>query len=290
MHSMESNFFKYENEIYFFVSLSQKYFHIFHENLVYYKDDEPSLYILFIEFADLFLEEFNSLDLNKKNNIFQHIENMLNSNDEYLSEATATGLLETIIIKAENIDNSNNLRNKILMLFYENSFKYIKQWSEFQGINLLIEQITLSQLADILQWCGLKTVEDITQIILSVIISNNQWDEYKKLFENIKQSVSDDELKDIVLPNELVSNILDALGMIVFYRKDSNSISSLSYEPNEHNLRLTNQWSEFIRKNGFNSIKKYNSENETILKTSDALFQYGFKTIDKVYERTLVEL
>lgn len=168
--------------------------------------------------------------------------------------------------------------------------KNVRKPFRYEIHDLLIEQITLTQLADILQWCGLKTVEDITQIILSVIISNNEWDEYNKLFENIKQSVSDDKLKDTMLPDELVSNILDALGMIVFYRKDSNSLSSLSYEPNEHNLRLTNQWSEFIRINGFDSVKKYNHENETILKTSDALFKYGFKIINKVYERTLVEL
>ena len=136
MHLMENKFLKYEAEIYFFISLSQKYFHSYYENLIYYKDDEPSLYILFIEFANILTEEFNFLELKQKENIFHYIEKMLISNDKYLSEATATGLLETMIIKAENIDKTNNLRTNILDFCLKNSLDYIKNWSKFQNINL----------------------------------------------------------------------------------------------------------------------------------------------------------
>ncbi|MCG3680074.1 hypothetical protein [Aliarcobacter butzleri] len=136
MHLTGNNFSKYETEIYFFILLSQKYFHIFHQNLILYKDDEPSLYILFIEFANILVEEFNYLEVKQKENIFKNIENMISSNDEYLSEVTATAILETIIIKAENIDNTNKLRNDILNLCGKNSLEYLKNWSKFQGINL----------------------------------------------------------------------------------------------------------------------------------------------------------
>jgi len=155
---------------------------------------------------------------------------------------------------------------------------------------LLPSQTTLSNLTDIIQWSGLKTVEEIVSVILPICDSNQEYLEYKKLFENIQQSVSDEKLKDTMLPNELVSKILDNLGMVVFYRKNSNILSSLSYEQEGSKLRLCHEWSAYIREHGFENVIDYNYEDETIMRTSDALMKYGYEKIERVYERTRVEL
>ena len=152
------------------------------------------------------------------------------------------------------------------------------------------KSITLSHLADIIIWSGVKTIEELTKIILAIIDTKNEWSEYKSLFENLKSSANDKKLKDSLLPDEFVSHILDSLGMVVFYREDSNSLSSLSYESKNSTLRLSQEWSEYIRRNGFSCIENYSCEDETAIKTSDALFKYGFKVIDRVYERTNVSI
>ena len=195
---------------------------------------------------------------------------------------------------------------KLLFKFCNQIFEESKIWDEYSIITgetldelkefqdylyfMLPPQTTLSHLTDIIQWSGLKSIEEIVNLILPICDSNQEYLEYKKLFENIQQSVSDENLKDTMLPNELVSKILDNLGMVVFYRKDSNILSSLSYEQAGSRLRLCNEWSAYIREHGFESVMDYSYEDETILRTSDALMKYGFEKIEKVYERTRVEL
>lgn len=154
----------------------------------------------------------------------------------------------------------------------------------------ILPPIILKNLSNIIQWSGLKTVEEIIKTILQILENNKEWLEYKSLFENLENSVNDDELKYIVLPDELVSAILDTLGMVVFYRANSNILSSLSYEHENSKLRLCNEWSSYIRANGFDSVMNYNYEDETIVKTSDALLKYGYEIVEKTYERTNASL
>lgn len=61
---------------------------------------------------------------------------MVTSDDEYISTATTTGLIESIVINAENLDKSYSLFNEILEYCGSSTRKYIKEWSAFQGIEL----------------------------------------------------------------------------------------------------------------------------------------------------------
>lgn len=81
------------------------------------------------------------------------------------------------------------------------------------------KKLTLDNLAEIIQWCGLKTVEEIIQAIIPIIDNNEKWSKYKSLFENVVENLKDNELKNTIIPNEIISAILDTLGMVVFYRK-----------------------------------------------------------------------
>ncbi|MBP1680945.1 MAG: hypothetical protein H6Q35_1284 [Proteobacteria bacterium] len=139
MHSTETNdFLKYENEIYFFIKLSQKYFHVYQEHLEYYDDKNPLFNVLFGSFGNMVVSTFNETGEVEKKRIFGFIESMVNSHDEYLSTATATGLIESIVINAENIDKTNVLLYEILSYCGNETKEYIKSWSKYQGIKVLI--------------------------------------------------------------------------------------------------------------------------------------------------------
>jgi len=150
-------------------------------------------------------------------------------------------------------------------------------------------QITLSQLTDIIQWSGLDSIEEYNST-LSDICKSKKYNQYKYLFEDIQKSLSDENTKNINLPQDLVSDILDTLGMVVFKRTASNTLSSLSYEFGENAIRLSDEWALYIRQNGWDDVVNYHFEDETILKTSDALIQYGYNKINKLYERTNISL
>jgi len=150
-------------------------------------------------------------------------------------------------------------------------------------------QITLSQLTDIIQWSGLKSIEEYNTT-LSDICKSEKYNQYKYLFEDIQKSLSDENTKNINLPQDLVSDILDTLGMVVFKRTASNTLSSLSYEFGENAIRLAHEWAMYIRQNGWEDVLNYHYEDETILKTSDALVQYGYDKINRLYERTNISL
>lgn len=139
MYSTESNsFLKYENEIYFFIKLSQKYFHVYQEHLEYYDHKNPLFNVLFGSFGGTIVKTFNKTSDVEKKRIFEFIESMVNSHDEYLSTATTTGLVESIVINAENIDTTNVLLYEILSYCGNETKEYIKSWSEYQGIKVLI--------------------------------------------------------------------------------------------------------------------------------------------------------
>lgn len=152
------------------------------------------------------------------------------------------------------------------------------------------KKITLSQLSSIIPWAGLKTIEEYNDI-LSNICKDEEFKEYTYLFEDIQYSANDDKLKETKLSTNLVSEILDKLGMVIFYRQNSLTLSSLSYEKeNTQNPRLCHEWAHFIRKNGFENVQDYSYLDETIMKTSQALIRYGYEAVEKVYERTQISL
>jgi len=161
---------------------------------------------------------------------------------------------------------------------------------ESNTFSLLSGKLSLLNLSNIIQFSGLKTIKKIELAILHVIDNNHEFSEYKTLFEDLESSANDEEVKHTVLSDELVSIILDSLGMVVFHRKNSNTLSSLSYKQEGSKLRLNQEWSAYIRDNGYESVINYTYEDETILRTSDALLKYGYKTIERVYERTNTSL
>lgn len=76
-----------------------------------------------------------------------------------------------------------------------------------------------------------------------------------------------------------------------YFIENYNALSSLSSENgNSHKLRLDSEWANYIRKNGFESVKDYSYKDETIMKTSEALLKYGYEKIWRVYDRTYVKL
>lgn len=181
-------------------------------------------------------------------------------------------------------------------VFLEKSFSYlelnglVKQKDALYYFSNSRKFHSLFHFSNLIQWSGLKTVEDIEQTILPIVNNREEYKEYKSLFENLSESVNNDALENTMLPNELVSSILDILGMVVFYRADSNTLSTISYERDDNALIFWHQWSEHIRENGFESVQDYSYEDERVLKTSDALMRYGYETIEKLYERTNVSL
>ncbi|MBN2878924.1 MAG: hypothetical protein JXN65_04770 [Clostridia bacterium] len=131
---MENNdFIKYEDEIYFFIKISQSFFHVYQKHLEY-ADEKNSLFtILFGAFGDVIVDKFYNFDKLELKKIFYFIEE--NINDKYLGEIIATGLVESIVINAEK-KKHNNLFLEILDLCGEETYKYIKGWSSVQGIEL----------------------------------------------------------------------------------------------------------------------------------------------------------
>lgn len=66
MHSMVNDFIKYEKEIYFFITLSQEYFHAYQEHLEYYEHDNPLFLILLSTFGDVIVSTFDKTSNEEK--------------------------------------------------------------------------------------------------------------------------------------------------------------------------------------------------------------------------------
>ena len=151
--------------------------------------------------------------------------------------------------------------------------------------------ITLKQLSTLIPWAGLKTIEDYNKKLIQLCKEKKEYEEYLYLFENLEKSSNDINLKNIILPNNLVYEILDALGMVIFYTKNSNTLSSLTYEDEDDTIVHQEKWSKTIRDKGWKKILQNNNDDEVVvLKASDALITYGYEIIEKVYERTRVRL
>ena len=166
------------------------------------------------------------------------------------------------------------------------------EWYYEEEIELIIDKtISLKQLSNIIPWAGLKTIEDYNKKLIQLCKEKKEYEEYLYLFENLEKSSNDINLKNIILPNNLVYEILDALGMVIFYTKNSNTLSSLTYEDEDDTIVHQEKWSKTIRDKGWKKILQNNNDDEVVvLKASDALITYGYEIIEKVYERTRVSL
>ncbi len=133
MHSMENDFIKYEEEIYFFIQISQSFFHAYQEHLEYIDQENYLLTLLFGRFGDVIIDEFYKIDKSKIIKIFEFIEYQINSADKYFAIIIATGLVESIVINAENKDKSKKLFLEVLKLCHKNTYLYIKEWSDIHG-------------------------------------------------------------------------------------------------------------------------------------------------------------
>lgn len=137
MHYGDNNdFIRYEEEIYSFIQISKSFFHVYREHLECADAENQLLIFLFSAFGRIIVKDFdNLLDIDKIR-LFQVIESMISSDDKFLSTITATGLLESIVINAENQDKSNKLFLKILKLCHKNTYLYIKEWSAIHDITI----------------------------------------------------------------------------------------------------------------------------------------------------------
>lgn len=91
---------------------------------------------MFGEFRGCIVDDFFEMNKEKRIKIFDYIETMMLSEDEYLNTATATGLVEAIISKAESKDKSNELLIEILTYCKEETMRYIVAWSRMLGIDM----------------------------------------------------------------------------------------------------------------------------------------------------------
>ena len=134
MHLMVNNdFFKYGKEIYFFIKQSEEYFNEYQKHLFEYADSKNALLtVLFGSFGDIFVDSYSEIKDHKKKEIFLFIEKSMLSKDNYLTEIIGTGLIESIVINAEN----KNLFQHIYNICGEKTQDYIRQWSNSQGIVL----------------------------------------------------------------------------------------------------------------------------------------------------------
>lgn len=165
------------------------------------------------------------------------------------------------------------------------------EWYYEEEIEIIIDKtISLKQLSNIIPWAGLKTIEDYNKKLIQLCKEKKEYEEYLYLFEDFKRSANDLKLKEIILANNLVYEILDTLGMVIFYTKNSNTLSSLTYEDEDDTIVHQEEWSKTIRDKGWGKILQNSNDHVEILKASDALITYGYEIIEKVYERTRVRL
>jgi hypothetical protein len=186
----------------------------------------------------------------------------------------------------ENINASEHWEfnyHDVVKCIDKNAVKLIKK--AFMNIhNTIITECSFSQLLTIIEWCGLQTINEIQKHILP-IFDDGEFGEYKYLFENLEVNRGNQEFLQTQLPIDLVTKIINKLGMVLFYRAKENALFSINYEHQK-----PDEIGAFIRKNGYEAILDYHVEDETAIKTSDALIEYGFDIVEKAYERTRAKL
>jgi hypothetical protein len=90
----------------------------------YWSPDEPPVTILFADLGRAISDGFEGLDEKKRVEIFELIESGINSDDEVLGTAVATGLIEAMLGRAYRI----NIWGKMEKYFIGSSKRHAQVW------------------------------------------------------------------------------------------------------------------------------------------------------------------
>ena len=97
----------------------------YHEVLDEWRPDEPPTTILFSALGNQIAEEFNCADTETNNRVFSLIEQAMQSNDQRLTTAVATGLIEALVNRAVQ---STGLWNEMAPLLGPKSLHHAEAW------------------------------------------------------------------------------------------------------------------------------------------------------------------
>lgn len=97
----------------------------YHEVLDEWRPDEPPTTILFSALGNQIAEEFNCADTETNNRVFSLIEQAMQSNDQRLTTAVATGLIEALVNRAVQ---SAGLWNEMAPLLGPKSLHHAEAW------------------------------------------------------------------------------------------------------------------------------------------------------------------
>lgn len=91
-------------------------------------EEEPPFTSLFSNIGTAIVHDFSTFDDAVRSEIFAHIELGMNSNDEYLATAVATGLVEALVNAS---DDNPELWNKIESCLGSESRSHALAWKKF---------------------------------------------------------------------------------------------------------------------------------------------------------------
>ena len=114
--------------IYAFVSKDKRFFSEYQKELTRNLQLYPSLELLLVDFAVILVENFDQLSEKDKLEIFDLVENNINS-DDYVGAAFLAGFIETI----QNVSNKEQYK-KIEKYFGEETLSLADELIEFWGI------------------------------------------------------------------------------------------------------------------------------------------------------------
>ena len=124
----DSDLQSYKEIIYAFVSKDKRFFSEYQKELMRNLPLYPSLELLLVDFAVIFVENFDQLSEQDKLEIFSLVEKNINSND-YFGTAFLTGFIETI----QNVSNKEQYK-KIEKYFGKETLTLANELIEFWGI------------------------------------------------------------------------------------------------------------------------------------------------------------
>ena len=114
--------------IYAFVSKDKRFFSEYQKELTRNLPLYPSLWLLFVDFAVIMVENFDQLREQDKQEIFSLVEKNIKS-DDYVGAAFLTGFIETI----QNVSNKEQYK-KIEKYFGKETLSLANELIEFWGI------------------------------------------------------------------------------------------------------------------------------------------------------------
>ncbi|UXY15516.1 hypothetical protein N8I74_00430 [Chitiniphilus purpureus] len=116
---------RYEGFIYSLIETSNAVRAAYQEVSCEWKPEDPPVTTLFAALGDQIVEDFGSTDLATNNRIFFLIEQGMESDDEGLVTAVATGLIEALATKAVS---EEDLWNRISKFLGPKSLQHANAW------------------------------------------------------------------------------------------------------------------------------------------------------------------